>query len=328
MLDGDWSSDVCSSDLNRGALDSHDVYVRIMITRWAGTQYIYPDDFLPTVNPSTIPAVMAPGTYLIGEVHIPSIPAGGMVTVNTMWSAALIPPATVTIDGVTYSWADSCLLVEVSPHDGPAPTGNHTWDNNNLCQRNITIVDPSDSDDFAIAFAVGHLQNNADLLNLRIERKNLPAGVKLFVDYIDKETTKNVKRLLHEIKERQGILDTCDLTILTEAKGQIRCSKTGGTSSVVIAPETHFVFPCCRAAIKPVEYGMTPMLKGKRTVFGLPVTQNAYVPILRKKQEYQVVAVMGKGLRNLKKGEYQIDIYQEDLAGRLDGGVNFIIRKK
>jgi len=313
---------------NRGALDSHDVYVRIMITRWAGTQYIYPDDFLPAVTPSTPPAVMAPGTYLIGEAHIPSIPAGGVVTINMIWPAALIPPATVTIDGETYSWADSCLLVEVSPHDGLTPTGNHTWDNNNLCQRNITISDPVDDDEFALAFVVGHPLNDADVFNLRIERKNLPAGVKLFFDYVDKGTTKDAVRFLEEIKKYPRMLETCDLTILTGAKGQIYCSRTGETSPVAIAPKTRFRFPCCRPELKPVGYHLTADVKGKRTVFGLPAARNTYVPIVGKKQEFQVVALRGKGLKSLKKGEYQIDIYQEDLAGKLDGGINFIIRKK
>jgi hypothetical protein len=128
---------------NRGANDSHDVYARIYITRWAGTQYIYPDDFIPTVPPSDNPTTpLAPGTYLIGEVHIDTIPANGFVTINLEWLAHLIPAATVVVDGTQYSWADSCILVDVSPHDGPTPTGNHTWDNNNLCQKNITIVDP------------------------------------------------------------------------------------------------------------------------------------------------------------------------------------------
>jgi hypothetical protein len=274
---------------NRGATDSYDVYVRIMITRWAGTQYTYPIDFLPTVNPSSVPTVMAPGTYLIGEVHVGSIPAGGVITVNTKWPKELIPPATVTIGGVTYSWADSCLLVEVSPHDGPAPTGNYTWDNNNLCQRNITIVDqsPSDEDSFAIAFVVGHRLNEANLFHVNIERRHLPAEIKLFVDYIDKETTKDVLKFMDEIKERPP-----------------------------------------RPPLKPVVYRLTPVVKDRKTTFGIPTIRNTYVPVLRKKPGYQIIAIMGKGLKTLKTGVYQIDLYQEDIEGKIEGGVNFIIRKK
>lgn len=314
---------------NRGAVDSHDVYVRISITRWAGTQYIYPDDFIPTVPPSTNPIQpLAPGTYLIGEVHIDSIPAGGVVTRNTIWPAALVPPASVVIDGVTYSWADACLLVNVSPHDGPMPTGNHTWDNNNICQKNVFPVDPGDSDGFAIGFVVGHYKNYANLLNLRIERKNLPAEVKLYFDYIDEGHTKEVIRFLDELREGPYMLDTCDLTILTEAKGEIHFSKTGEISPVIIAPNTRLTLPCCNLMGKPTNYQLNPVLKGAKTVFAVPTAQNTYVPVPRRRGAYQVVALLGKGLRNLKKGEYQIDVYQEDLTGKIDGGVNFIIRKK
>lgn len=202
---------------NRGAQPSYDVYARILITRWAGTQYIYPTDFLPTVNPSTLPTVMAPGTYLIGEVHIPSIPAHSMVTINTRWVKELIPPATVTIGSTTYSWADSCLLVDVSPHDGVAPTGVHTWDCNNLCQRNITILDaPVGSDDtLNVAFVVGHRLIETGLYHINIERKNLPETVQLYFDYINPKLRKDAIRV---IDERRGKVPYYPLAIVNELK--------------------------------------------------------------------------------------------------------------
>jgi hypothetical protein len=314
---------------NRGAVDSHDVYVRILITRWAGTQYIYPDDFLPSVPPSTNPITpLAPGTYLIGEVHIDTIPAGGSVTINTQWPAHLIPAASVVVDGVTYSWADSCLLVDVSPHDGPTPTGNHSWDNNNLCQRNITILDADDTDKISIAFVVGHKRNNANLLNLRIERKHLPAQAKLAVDYVDEQTTKEVIRVLSEFKEKPHLLNICDLILLKEAKGQIHCHETGEISPVIIGPNTHLTLTCCHSTGDAVDYGLRPIREGKKEVFALRSLQKVRVPVPRKPGSYQLVALIIKGLRNLKKGEYQVDIYQEDRAGRIEGEVNFLIRKK
>lgn len=173
---------------NRGTEPSDPVGVRLLVTRWAGTQYVYPDDFIPVVPPSANPldpAGMAPGSYLIAEVPVLSIPAGGAVTVHAPWPAALIPPATVTINGVNYSWADSCLLVDVTPHDGPPPTGIHTWDNNNLCQRNLTILDPPPGATlFAMAFVTGHFRNPKRRSHLRIDRGRLPAEISLFLDLI------------------------------------------------------------------------------------------------------------------------------------------------
>jgi len=177
-------------------------------------------------------------------------------------------------------------------------------------------------------FVVGHYTNYANLLNLRIERKNLPAEVKLYFDYIDEGVIKEVTRLLDELKEGPYMLDTCDLTILTEAKGEIHCSKTGEISSVIIAPNTRLTLPCCHLMGKSTNYQLNSVLKDNRTVFAMPTVRTTYVPVPRKGGEYQVVALLGKGLRNLKKGEYQIDVYQEDLTGKIDGGVNFIICKK
>lgn len=315
---------------NRGDVDSHDVYVRFLITRWAGTQYIYPDDFIPAVPPSTDPMVpMTTGSYFIGEEHVDSIPAHSDVTINVRWPEELIPPESVEIDGVVYSWADSCLLVEVSPHDGPTPTGDNTWDNNNLCQKNITIVDPPEGeDDLAIAFVVGHRINNANLINLRIDRKDLPGGVKLLFDYVNRDASEEAIKFLDRVKEEPNILHTCNLTILTQAKGEIHCPWTGKISPILITPNTRLSLPCCCSTPAIADYRLEPVAKDARMIFQLPTIQRAYVPILRRGGEYQVVALHARGLKNLEKGEYQIDVYQQDINGKMDGGLNFIIQKR
>jgi len=313
---------------NRGAVDSSDVYARVLITRWGGTQYVYPDDFQPEVSPSEMPGTsMTNGSYFIDEIHIPSIPAHGMVTVNTTWPADLIPPASITVDGVTYSWADSCLLVEISPHDGPAPTGNNTWDNNNLCQKNITIVDPA-TDDYTIAFLAGHYLEAADLVNLRIERKHLPAKVKLFVDYVDVDLTKRVTNLLgRKFDKKQDELQTCDMTFLEDTKAQLECSRGGDKKSVAIRKGTRLSVPCCIVDEPALDYQLKPARYYGKTIFELPLAQRALAPLPRRKGEYQMVALRMEGLKNLDEGEYRIDVYQQDLLGQPHGMVNFIIRK-
>jgi len=189
---------------NRGALDADEAYVRILITRWAGTQYVYPDDFIPFVAPGEnppSPEEMAPGSYLLGESLLPGTAAGGEDTVVAPWQRDLIPPEFVVINGTQYSWADSCLLVDVTPHDGPPPTGNRTADNNNLCQRNLTIVDVSSQNDLSLLFFVGHKTNRLRHLELLINRKPLSPTVKLALDYVNPATT----RLVHRALSRTGI---------------------------------------------------------------------------------------------------------------------------
>jgi len=314
---------------NRGTNDSHDVYLRIFITRWAGTQYVYPDDFIPTNPPGTTPTLpLEPGTYLIDELPIDSIPAGAMVTVNTVWPVDLIPPASVTIGGVSYSWADACLLVDVSPHDGPTPTGNHTWDNNNLCQKNVFPVDPADSDDLSIAFVVGHRLNAADFVNLRIVRRGLPKDVKLYFDYINQDTAKRARALLDQKLDAQITLKTCDITFLSKVDVELHCPENQKPTAAVIGPQTRLTLACGYPMEMKAKYRLYSAGKEMSTVFALPVAQTAFVPIPREKNKYQVMAIRLKGLKKLKKGQYYIDIYQEAIDGRLEGGINLIISKR
>ena len=58
------------------------------------------------------------------------------------WPEALIPPVSVTVGTSTVNW-HPCLLLEVSPHDGPAIDTSVTAvrGSNNLAQRNIAIDD-------------------------------------------------------------------------------------------------------------------------------------------------------------------------------------------
>ncbi len=285
---------------NRGGIDSHDVYVRVFITRWAGTQYIYPDDFIPTNAPGTVPTVpLEPGVYLVGEIHIDSIPAGGVVTSTIVWPEDLIPPATVTVNGVDYSWADACLLVDVTPHDGPTPTGQHTWENNNLCQKNVFPIDPAGGDDMAIAFVVGHRRNLARYVNLRIVRNKLPKDIRLFIDYVDPDTGKLVLPVIQK-KPVKAVLKTFAGLIPPgqDPKELLR------------------------------KYEISPFREKITTVFTLPTRRTVVVPVPRYKDRYQIMALRVKGLKQLKKGEYQIDIYQETLDGKLEGGINLVFKHK
>ncbi len=141
---------------NRGTATSYPFYVRTYIAHYPGTEFIYPDNFIPSVRPTgTIPNPLVPGTYLIGEQLVNSLAAGTDDFVTFEWQPNLIPPQTVMVGGISVTW-HPCILVEVSPHDGFSPTGNHIWDNNNLAQKNISILYPDSSSDNATIIVVGN----------------------------------------------------------------------------------------------------------------------------------------------------------------------------
>jgi hypothetical protein len=152
--------------------------------------------------------------------------------------------------------------------------------------------------------------------------------VQLFIDYIDIERTKEVKEILDKIKRKYHKFHTCDLTILTKTEADLFCSKKKKKSHIYIEPNTHLILTCCDLKEVLIDYRLTPVQIDGRPVFALPLAAKSYVPMLQRGGKYQIIALIAKGLKNLKKGEYQIDIYQEDLTGKMEGGVNFIIRKR
>jgi hypothetical protein len=161
---------------NRGSQASLPCWVRFYITSFAGTEFRYPYDYKPDTSnevaghshPGNLKAAAqfpAVGTYLIGVQRIQSVPASGNVVAKVRWPASLIPPAT--------NW-HPCLLVEVSPHDGPMPTGPYVWENNNLAQRNITIVDARRGAWIDFPFIFGHPLLKGQILELDLRRARLP----------------------------------------------------------------------------------------------------------------------------------------------------------
>jgi hypothetical protein len=170
---------------NNGTDASLDAWVRISITHWPGVEFTYPASFQPTNGPGDpLPMPMTPGTYFIGEAKVTGLAPGANQIVNVQWPIGLIPPDSVMVGMSPVHW-HPCLLVEVTPHDGPTPTGIHVWDDNNLAQKNITIVDTDAGQDFGFATVIGNEGNLAEYLVLEINRGRLPKEVQLYINLLD-----------------------------------------------------------------------------------------------------------------------------------------------
>ena len=163
---------------------------------YPGLEFTYPASFQPSNGPGDpTPMPMVPGTYFIGEAKVTGVPPAGDVIVSVLWPSTLIPPAEVMTGSGTVHW-HPCLLAEVTPHDGPTPTGNHVWDDNNLAQKNVTIVDTDAGTDFALATVIGHEDNKADHLLLEVNRGRLPSEVELYVDLLDPILRRRLRAIL------------------------------------------------------------------------------------------------------------------------------------
>lgn len=160
---------------NRGLAEAHNVKVRIYLANFAGTEFIYPNDWIPR-NPSGGGTLTGSGTHLIGEVQVPTLGPGASQVVRVRWIASLIPTET--------NW-HPCLLVEVSPNDGPPATGDHVWENNNLGQKNITIVDARRGEFVEFPFRVGSESSLAKTGELVLKRVRAPRTAGIYLDVKD-----------------------------------------------------------------------------------------------------------------------------------------------
>lgn len=160
---------------NRGQADAQNLKARIYITNFAGTEFIHPFDWVPR-NPTGGGTLTGTGTYLIGEVQVPALPATAATIVHVKWAASLIPPE--------KNW-HPCLLVEVSPNDGLSLKGRHVWESNNLAQKNITIVNAKAGKFIEFPFLFGSAYSTAQAGEIVVKRITTPKKPEILLDIGD-----------------------------------------------------------------------------------------------------------------------------------------------
>jgi Subtilase family len=279
---------------NRGTASSLDFYVRVYVAHYPGLEFTYPDSFIPSNRPGTpVPSPMTPGTYLLGMVRDTNLAPGVDRTLNVQWPAALVPPKDVVVGGTTVHW-HPCLLVEVSPHDGPAAAGAHVWDDNNLGQKNVTIVYPALDGSFDAGLVVGSLRKGAGHW-LEVERSAVPAGVRLYVDV-----------------SHHGVLTSLrELELASRTNGH---GDGAGDGEVADLLRHH-----------ALEYQLGWDVKGREVAWLRPGPL-ARIPIVGLGRGPHPVIVGGVVHPDTPKGDYRIQLIQRDAAGTVTGGAAIDLR--
>ncbi len=299
---------------NSGTDTSLDAWVRISVTHWPGMEFTYPASFQPTNGPGDpLPSPMTPGTYFIGEAKVTGIAPGGEQIVNVEWPSGLIPPITVATPSGMVHW-HPCLLVEITPHDGPVPTGNHVWDNNNLAQKNISIVGTDAGQDFAIATVIGHEDNPADYLLIEINRGRLPREVQLYVDLLDPM----LRRRLRKFDEQGGPIASSSVPVHHNG---LPLGTTAGNELVSITgpqlPKQHWM-------LIPKQPWHIGWHDGHEVVF-MRVQPRVRVPIPAGKGRLSAVVVGGIVGRGAKPGTYEIVMIQRQPNGEISGSATLMV---
>ena len=105
--------------------------VTFNVKPWAGTEFVYPADFLP--------CIAAAAGFELGP--------GASTIVKARWPAALVPRA-----GTHACWLAAVLTRSDRPGSGP-----HVWEHNNLAQKNLTVADVVPGDWFVLPFVLDRL---------------------------------------------------------------------------------------------------------------------------------------------------------------------------
>jgi subtilisin family serine protease len=321
---------ICLRVRNNGSTASLDAWVRISVTHFPGMEFTYPDSWQPTNGPGDpLPSPMTPGTYFIGEAKVSGVLPGADETVVVPWPTGLIPPATVTTPSGTVSW-HPCLLAEITPHDGPSPTGNHVWDDNNLAQKNISIVDTDSAPgtDFRAAMVMGSLTNEAECVMLEINRGRLPREVQLYVDLMDPRL---LKRLLSghtgEFGEGQRnlgkLLNVSDLLVLSQLREEVVATSDFGGGAVAIAGRLPDGLTLKRPAVR--KDWRRGVYDGREVVFLAP-KHRVCLPVCSGPGRLSPIVIGGIHRDDVEPGEYEIVLIQRQPDGTASGSATVMLR--
>ncbi len=306
---------------NAGAGLSLPFYLRVYLTHFAGTEFVYPDDFVPTTNPGVTPVPpLQPGTYLLGDVAHPPLAGGAESIVPVTWLSDLVPPETVLVNGMNVAW-HPCLLAEISPHDGLAATGVHIWDDANLAQKNISIDYPGDDDRFASFVALGNRVNRDKELVLAIDRGKLPRQADLWVRFVDPQVARRVRERLRRQETHQDglavrLLDDCRIEVGdADESYRLRLDVPAGTTLTSV-----------RSGVRPASAGVVPAYQAGYDVIRLPYRHRVELPIPVSRGELVGVVVGGDVPAATPPGRYHVGITQLTPEGVATGAAGIEVR--
>ncbi|HTD38369.1 MAG TPA: S8 family serine peptidase [Candidatus Limnocylindrales bacterium] len=319
---------------NIGGATSEQGYVRIYVSHFAGTEFVYPNDFIPTNHPGQpVPVPMTPGTYLIAEIPYNPIAAGTSVVLHAPWPSALIPPQTAMVGMSTVTW-HPCLLAEVSPHPGPSLAGVHVWDSPNLAQKNITINYADSGGDaeqtIMSAIVLGNLHNPSDFVIATLDTSDLPDGMRAFVHLADTRANANLRRFVHD--GSFTVVPPSQLVFHDEARfsvleGAFEAVEEAVEEVVELAePAIRVLRPKTKVALggKTVTYDPAAWRFTLGTHAGMPVAwlgvrAVARVPIFAGRGGLVPLVVGGVVARGTPKGTHDLVVLQEQPNGERSG---------
>jgi len=152
---------------NRGTQPARAFVVTFNAKLWAGTEFVYPADFVPFIS-AAVGYDLAPG---------------GQQVVKAKWPKALVPPK-----GSHVCWLSSVY----TPVD-LVPAGRHVWEHNNLAQKNLIVVDAVAGDVLSLPFQLGTLaRTQAETFTLEVRRPTAFPALAISLTHQDAGSLKSI----------------------------------------------------------------------------------------------------------------------------------------
>ena len=210
---------------NRGAVTKH-FMATFEVKTWAGTQFTYPDDFLP--------AIAATGGFML-EPEEERI-------VHARWPAAEVPPAGM----------HGCLLASVVSRGDYPTAGSQVWEDNNLAQKNLTIAELDGDGWIVLPVWVGSQGNiGAPTVEIRRPRGFARVPVELLIP--------------QPSKDQENKKADCGAGHAKSFKHQMWTNKTPRAWNATLFRDAKAIRLPARAVVKhKLDKGAQPMLVGLR----------------------------------------------------------------
>jgi hypothetical protein len=293
---------------NNGPAAAQNVQVKVRAVRFPGTEFVYPNDWTaidathlePTVILNSFPT-LAPTSETIAKFRL------SVSQVNTLW-------------GWQSAGWHPCLLAEVETcNDFGSPVGVHVWENNNLAQRNVTIMSALAAQTILFSFAYGNAFNADEQVTLEFVKQGFAPDMELTVDFLPKTLP------LANIPEMVRLDEPVRVTPLPP--------HVPGEAPTIPRPEPQGCLALIRRifgggaarrkldeVIKPVSGGQMIQREG-RTLVALREAQ-ASVQINRHPGRMHQALLSFRVPENASPGDvYQVDIVQRNADGQIAGGV-------
>ena len=304
---------------NRGPREARNVTVNCRITPYVGLQFVYPADWTTTdamhVAPTPVTASFA------------SVPSGGTVMAKFTISAAQTD--------VLYGWENSnpwhpCLLASViADNDYAFATAGFSIDpisqrKNNIAQRNLTVIDvlaDTGMSSVGFSFVAGNLLNKERFLQLQIDRRAMPKGIKMLLS-LD-ETGKIFPAVDFGAVNTIGDTDS-DHGIIYHEKTKIET--TLGCCRGILTLEKGSRFDCLpKRKLEPVEVKGGELIIRNNKRYVLLEDEITIVQFSKTAQHIYPLTIFSELNGQVKKGmEYTLKVSQQNAKGQTLGGATAI----